>query len=116
MKFVATLLAKLTKQTGFTLKKALCLQADFSFNKVLRFQIKYVWLVSAGFGKLTKAPQIKISLGLGLTYDKVFIRAADDVCNTVSSATVEYSKRTVKVVSSAVRYSFLMSLVFLILG
>lgn len=84
--------------------------------KFLRFQIKHVWLISAGFGKLKKAPQIKTSLGLGLSYDKVFIRAADDVCNAVSSAIVEYSKRTVKIVSSVVKYSFLMSLVFLILG
>lgn len=71
MKLVANLLAKLTKQISFTLKKADCLQDDFNNILVLRFQVNCVLLVSAGFGKLKKALKFKAILGLGLSYDTV---------------------------------------------
>lgn len=35
MKLVANLLAKLTKQISFSLKKTDCLQGEFTFNNIL---------------------------------------------------------------------------------
>lgn len=81
MKLVDSLLAKLKKRIGFTLKKTLsACKVTLFFMKFPRFQIKYVWLISAGFRKLKKAPQIKTSLGLGLSYTKVSSKELQMMC------------------------------------
>lgn len=68
---VANLLARLTRQISFTLKKVDYLQGEFNNILVLRFQVSWVLLVSAGFGKLKKTLKFKAILGLGLSYDMV---------------------------------------------